>query len=69
MKEFTNEPILDYSDKSNYRKQVKALESVRANFGKTYPNIVNGKKVKAQETIASVNPADPSEIIGVFQKD
>lgn len=68
MKEFTNEPILDYSDKSNYRKQVKALESVRANFGKTYPNIVNGKKVKAQETIASVNPADPSEIIGVFQK-
>jgi len=68
MKEFTNEPILDYSDKSNYRKQQKALQAVREQFGKTYPNIVNGKKVKASETIASVNPADPSEIIGVFQK-
>ena len=68
MKEFVNEPILDYSIKSNYNKQFKALQEVRAQFGKVYPNIVNGKRVKAQETIASVNPANPSEVIGVFQK-
>lgn len=68
MKEFVNEPILDYSIKSNYNKQFKALQEVRAQFGKTYPNIVNGKRVKAQETIPSVNPANPSEVIGVFQK-
>lgn len=68
MKEFVNESILDFSIKSNYNKQARALESVRAQFGKTYPNIVNGRRVKASELINSVNPANPSEIVGVFQK-
>ncbi|MBX7156061.1 MAG: L-glutamate gamma-semialdehyde dehydrogenase [Bacteriodetes bacterium] len=68
MKEFSNEPILNYGLKANAKKQQEALQVVRKKFGKEYPNIINGKKITTDKKTVSVNPANPTETVGVFQK-
>jgi len=68
MKEFSNEQILNYGQKANANKQNVALEAVRKKFGKEYPNIINGKKITTEKKTVSTNPADPTEVVGVFQK-
>ncbi len=68
MKEFRNEVFLDFSKKQPLQRQQNALEAVRKKFGKEYPNIINGKKVVTEKKTVSVNPAQPAEIVGVFQK-
>ncbi|GBD04674.1 1-pyrroline-5-carboxylate dehydrogenase 2 [bacterium HR20] len=68
MKEFRNEPVLDFTNPTNLRKQRAALERVRTQFGKEYPNIVGGKKLLTEAKTISRNPAHPNEVIGVFQK-
>lgn len=68
MKEFANETFLDFTKPAVARKQRAAIEQVRASFGKEYPNIINGRKVRTDAKTVSVNPAAPSEAIGVFQK-
>jgi len=65
---FKNEPTLDFSKKTNREKQEKALRSVEKQFGREYPNIIGGKHVTSAEMIASLNPSDPSHIVGYFQK-
>ncbi|MCS6999972.1 MAG: L-glutamate gamma-semialdehyde dehydrogenase [Bacteroidota bacterium] len=68
MKEFRNEPVLDFSNLKNIRAQRAAIEDVRKRFGKEYPNIIGGKKVFTEEKTISRNPARPSEVVGIFQK-
>ena len=68
MKEFKNEVFLDFTDPVIEKKQKKALLSVRAHFGKEYPNFINGKAVKTTAKTISLNPANTDETIGIFQK-
>lgn len=42
----------------------RALAQVRAQLGKTYPLHVDGRDVTTAETMDSVNPADPDEVVG-----
>lgn len=67
MKEFKNEIFLDFTDPI-IEKNKKALLSVRAHFGKEYPNFINGKAVKTTAKTISLNPANTDETIGIFQK-
>lgn len=62
--EFRNEPFTDFSNPGNANAMQQALAQVRAEFGKTYPLIINGEHITTEETIASRNPANPSEIVG-----
>ncbi len=68
MKKFANMTYIDFSVKSNFTKQKNAVNKVRAQFGKEYPNIIDGKEVFTTAKTKSINPAHPSEVIGVFQK-
>lgn len=68
MKEFRNEPVLDFSDLNNVRKQKAALASIQKQLGKEYPNIIGGKRVFSEAKTISRNPAQPDQVIGVFQK-
>lgn len=68
MKPFENQIPYDFTIKQNVDKQKKALEQVRKNFGKEYPNIIGGKEVYTDKKTKSYNPAHPSELIGTFQK-
>src|SRR6266508_4618445 len=62
--EFRNEPFTDFNKPENAAAMEQALANVRAQFGKTYPLIIGGEHITTDKTIDSLNPANPSEVIG-----
>src|SRR5580698_9657666 len=64
---FKNEPLTDFSNAENARKMKGAISKVRAELGREYDMVIGEKLIKTTEKIKSVNPARPSEIVGVFQ--
>src|SRR5215813_13776340 len=65
---FKNEPLVDFTKEENARKMRTAIEKVRAQLGQEYDLIIGGKHIKTQEKIKSINPARPSQIVGIHQK-
>jgi len=65
---FRNEPPVDFSREDNARKMRAAIEKVRGQLGREYDLIIGGKHVKTAEKIKSLNPAKPSQIVGIHQK-
>jgi 1-pyrroline-5-carboxylate dehydrogenase len=61
---FTNEPFTDFTTSENKRAMLAALDQVRAELGHTYDLVLDGGGVQTGTTFTSVNPANPSEIIG-----
>src|SRR5919201_6244887 len=66
--EFRNEPFTDFSREDNARAMREALDKVRSELGREYNLIIGGRMVKTAEKIKSLNPAKPSEIVGIHQK-
>src|SRR5262245_16557215 len=64
---FRNEPATDFSNPENARRMREALTKVGAELGREYDIVIGGRLVKTQEKIKSVNPARPSQVVGVFQ--
>jgi 1-pyrroline-5-carboxylate dehydrogenase len=64
---FKNEPLTDFGNAENARKMKAAITKVRAELGREYDMVIGEKLIKTTEKIKSVNPAKPSEIVGVFQ--
>jgi len=65
---FVNEPPVDFTREENARKMRSAIEKVRGQLGREYDLIIGAKRVKTGEKIRSLNPAKPSQIVGVHQK-
>jgi len=65
---FVNEPLTDFTREENARKMRAAIEKVRSQLGREYDLIIGGRRVKTQDKIKSINPAKPSELVGLFQK-
>ena len=65
---FVNEPLTDFTREENARKMRAAIEKVRSQLGREYDLIIGGRHVKTQDKIKSINPAKPSELVGLFQK-
>src|ERR1700692_3461626 len=65
---FKNEPFVDFSKEENVRKMRSAIDKVRGQLGREYDLIIGGKRVKPSEKIRSINPAKPSQVVGVHQK-
>jgi 1-pyrroline-5-carboxylate dehydrogenase len=61
---YRTEPLTDFSNKKNVTKYEEALKLVEGYLGKTYPLIIDGKKVETNDLYASVNPANHQEVIG-----
>ncbi len=61
---FQNEPIKSYTEPADITKMQSALASVKARFGKMYPLIIDGERIETEKKIPSINPANPSEIVG-----
>jgi 1-pyrroline-5-carboxylate dehydrogenase len=66
--EYTSTAMLDYAHPANESGMRAALQGVRARFGKTYPLVIDGKRINTPETFQSSNPANPSECLGNFAK-
>ena len=62
--QFANAPDTDYAQTDAREKAQTALETVRQQLGKTYYPLINGDYQPTPETVDSVNPSNPSEIIG-----
>jgi 1-pyrroline-5-carboxylate dehydrogenase len=65
---FVNEPITDYRQPQNVRGMREAIENVRAQLGREYDSVIGGEPIRTKDKIVSINPANPSEVIGIHQK-
>ncbi|MBV8197331.1 MAG: L-glutamate gamma-semialdehyde dehydrogenase [Candidatus Eremiobacteraeota bacterium] len=62
---FKNEAVKDFSDPRDAAAMKAALESVRRRFGESYPLVIGGRRTETEKKIASRNPANPKEVVGV----
>jgi 1-pyrroline-5-carboxylate dehydrogenase len=65
---FVTETFFDFSREDNARKMRAAIEKIRGQLGREYDLIIGGKRVKTTDKIRSINPARPSEVVGIHQK-
>jgi 1-pyrroline-5-carboxylate dehydrogenase len=65
---FRNEPLTNFSHDDNIRTMKMAIEKVRAELGREYDLVIGGKRIKTTGKINSLNPAKPSQIVGIHQK-
>ena len=65
--EFTNEPVLDFSQEANRKKQSEALALIQSQLGREYDLIIGNERLKSGKTFKSINPSRKSEVVGVFQ--
>ena len=60
---FKNEALVDFTIPANRDAYVAAIAAVRAGAGKQLPLYINGKDVRAHDTLPTVNPARTEEVI------
>jgi 1-pyrroline-5-carboxylate dehydrogenase len=65
---FAGEPLTDFSKEENARQMRAAIEKVRGQLGREYDLIIGGKRIKTADKIKSLNPAKPSQVVGIHQK-
>ena len=61
---FRNEPVRSFRDPAERAAMEAALVAVRATIGRRYPLVIDGERIDGAQTLPSVNPARPAEIIG-----
>ena len=64
---FKNEPSVDFANPENARRMKAAIEKVRNELGREYELVIGGRHLKTGEKTQSLNPAKPSEIVGIHQ--
>ena len=65
---FVNEPLVDFTKDENARRMRAAIDKVRGQLGREYDLIIGGKRIRTSDKIKSINPAKPSQIVGLHQK-
>src|SRR5438876_4548112 len=65
---FVNEPLTDFTKEENARKMRSAIAKVRGQLGREYDLIIGGKRIKTADKIRSMDPAKPSQVVGIHQK-
>ncbi len=68
MTTFENMTYQDFTNPDVFKAQKTALLKVRNQFGKEYPNIIDGKEVLTKNKTISLNPGNIEETVGIFQK-
>src|ERR1035438_2686628 len=66
---FVNEPITDYRQPENVRGMRQAIQEVRAQLGREYDLVIGGEPIRTADKIISVNPANPTEVIGIHRSE
>jgi len=61
---FTNEAMVDFTRADHRAAFPTAIAQVRTQLGKTYPLSINGREVRTDDLILTVNPNRPSEVLG-----
>lgn len=61
---FVNEPETDFARAENRERLREALGRVRGQFGRDYPLVVDGRRVRTERTLARPNPSRHAEVVG-----
>ena len=61
---FANAPDTDYAIADQRTAAATALQTVRQQLGQRYTPIINGEAVSTEASLDSVNPSNPSELVG-----
>jgi 1-pyrroline-5-carboxylate dehydrogenase len=64
---FKNEPMVDFSNPESARRMRAAIEKVRNELGREYDLIIGGRHAKTAKKHESINPAKPSQVVGIHQ--
>jgi 1-pyrroline-5-carboxylate dehydrogenase len=65
---FQNEPLTDFSNEHNAAEMREAIANVEAGFGREYPLIIGGKRYTTGDMLASPNPSNYDEVVGLIHK-
>ncbi len=65
---FVNERVLDFTEPAIRDAAAQALSAVQAQFGREYDLLIAGKRFQTKDKLKSLNPAKPSQVVGVHQK-
>jgi len=65
---FRNEPYADFSVAEHRQAQQEALARVRGRFGAEYDLWIDGRRVRTEEKLKSLNPSCPTEVVGMHQR-
>ncbi len=61
---YKNETYLDWSEERNILAMQTALTEVGSRLDRSYPAVIGGERVETDGEIVSVNPANPSQVVG-----
>ncbi|HUS05956.1 MAG TPA: L-glutamate gamma-semialdehyde dehydrogenase, partial [Bryobacteraceae bacterium] len=65
---FRNEPYADFSQPENRNAMEAALKKVRGELRREYDLLIAGERVKTGDTLQSLNPSRPDEVVGIHHK-
>jgi 1-pyrroline-5-carboxylate dehydrogenase len=65
---FQNEPLTDFTNERNAATMREALSRVESSFGTEYPIIIGGKRYTTGDLLASPNPSNFNEVVGLVHK-
>ena len=62
--EFRNEPLTDFQKPEDRAAMEAALARVASRLGAEYPMVIGGERVRSSSLAASLNPAEPKQVVG-----
>ncbi len=65
---FRNEPHTDFTRARACERMREAIETVRAELGSHYPLLIGGREVRTADESPSINPANPSQVVGLVSQ-
>jgi len=65
---FRNEPHTDFTRAEMRGRMERALQTVRKQLGGSYPLLIGEREVRPGRVQSSINPAKPSEVVGVVSQ-
>ncbi len=63
---YQTEPLVDFTKEENKVKYQAGLKTARSYLGKTYDLVIDGKRVKTDKKMDSLNPSNHKEIVGTI---
>lgn len=65
---FADEPFVDFTNERNAAVVREAIAHAESQFGREYPVIIGGKRYTTGDMLASTNPSNYDEVIGLVHK-
>lgn len=66
--EFRNEPLADFRDPAVRTRMSEAIARAERDMGIEYPLVIGGERIFTKDKIRSLNPSNPSEVVGYVSK-